>query len=134
VERANNERQEGYDNRSASDVARAAALVEVAVNGTTVEARKVAMDQLLRLADFADTINLEREANGEAKRLAGVLKTNAYVAVMELGEFRHPDYKSMANGWYWRIEAVEGHSQWNGPFKDSDAAYTEAHAQWPEVK
>jgi len=48
------------------------ALVEVAVNGTTVEARKVAMDELFKLADFADKVNAEREAKGEVERITEV--------------------------------------------------------------
>jgi hypothetical protein len=38
------------------------ALVEVAVNGTTPEGRKIAMEELMRLADFADSVIAEREA------------------------------------------------------------------------
>lgn len=43
------------------------ALVEVAINGTDATARKVAMDELYRLADFADSVNAERDAEGAKK-------------------------------------------------------------------
>jgi hypothetical protein len=36
------------------------ALVELAINGETLTARKCAMDELYRLADFADSVIAER--------------------------------------------------------------------------
>jgi hypothetical protein len=38
-------------------------LVEVAIRGTSVEGRKAAMDELYRLADFADKVNAERKTH-----------------------------------------------------------------------
>lgn len=36
-------------------------LVEVAANGTSAEGRKLAMEELYKLADLADRINAERK-------------------------------------------------------------------------
>jgi hypothetical protein len=50
-------------------------LVEVAVNGTTVEARKTAMDELMRLADFADRVNAERQGTSSVSGVVNAEKS-----------------------------------------------------------
>jgi hypothetical protein len=50
-------------------------LVNCAVNGTSYKAREVAMDQLLRLADFADMVNAKnKEEHAEAEGTEGLLR------------------------------------------------------------